>query len=1205
VSHARPPVVSQRAIGIEAHRPTVYDPLPVSEEPPSSATGEDSAPGSAAGDSIAVSVLGPVALGHGPLRQAVAAPRARALLALLAARVGQVVPADRLIDDLWANDPPASARNALRVHLSKLRAMLGSAGGGVTVEHRPPGYVLGGQGWAVDAIVAEQALRRVARSTLTETVSVCDESLALWYGEPYEDVELTAIDAERHRLAQLHLDLLEARADAMVALRPPDGGLVAELEMLVAAAPLREHSTELLMLALYRRGREAEALAVYTRLRHRLSEDLGLLPSRALQDLEAAVLRQDPLLDWRPPAGTAPPAMVVHHPEPPRPAWSAPAANAGAFIGRSPETDHVLAHRLAEPSTGITLVLGEPGIGKSRLLDELTRRWRDSDVTVLVGACDPHRTVPYHPFVVILHHLRQTRLVDTEMLTSLPYGPLSRPGGDGRLQLFAAVVEVIEQIVAASPGGFVLAVDDLQWIDDASAALLRHLVDLRPPMPVFLLLTARPDDPDESPAWRALLRTIAGRADTVELTGLAPDDLVHLLHGVEIDPGAVEAVTRRLHQRTDGNPLLATELIAEVHRRLTAGDTLTAALDALPTGVAAAVRARLKGLTPATRRLVELAALAGRRPSTEILAAALGESRELVFALRAVAVEVGLLVDDGGDPDLARFRHDLVRDAVVAAMTDSARRHGHAALARATAAVAVPDDDSVLLSAHHHLEAGPACDPTETVEAANRAAEIALRLYAFADAAGYAQRALALTGQSPPDPQRLFDLLVTAGEAQAHLGDAAAVRDLVDRAAVVARRLDDPHRLAVAALAGGLPDRPIGGVARPEALLWEALDGLEGHRCVTRVRVLSALARDGAMPGRFTDRRRLADEAVMLARAAGDTRELFDALDAWMLQHLGVPGSRRLDAASELVRLAAAVGDPVLATRAHISRLSELLCLGDVSGAEADLADVRSLVARTHRPRDQWQLAVTEAALRRLRGDLDGAAGEARAALDIAQRGGVADGVLSFAVHTFFDAFHRGTLGSLPTETRAVAEHFPTIGSLRLAAELVAGHARGRPDPVIAEAVLGDVVSRPADDWLWSTALAIGVLLAGEAGVTAHDDVLGARLEPFAGTMIIAGAVTATVGPADLYLAKLARADGRTDEALSRIDRALALTQGMGATVWSMWCRAEQAAALAPVDPGAARRLARDTAAGARLLGLDGPALAAEAAPGTQPLRAV
>jgi DNA-binding SARP family transcriptional activator/ABC-type oligopeptide transport system substrate-binding subunit len=248
----------------------------------------------------------------------------RALLALLLLHANEVVSSDRLIEELWGEDPPQAAATALHGHVSRLRKLLGSGdeASGHKLLTRPPGYVLQLEPEQLDLHRFER-LRDEARAVrssgdLTGASTKLRDALALWRGRPLADLAYERFaQLEAGRLEELRLATVEERIEIDLALgRHAD--LASELERLVAEHPLREGFCAQLMLALYRSGRQAEALQVYQHARGALVEELGIEPSRRLRELEQAMLRQDESL-WPPEPPTA-----AEPGEEPRPAADPP-----------------------------------------------------------------------------------------------------------------------------------------------------------------------------------------------------------------------------------------------------------------------------------------------------------------------------------------------------------------------------------------------------------------------------------------------------------------------------------------------------------------------------------------------------------------------------------------------------------------------------------------------------------------------------------------------------------------------------------------------------------------------------------------------------------------------------------------------------------------------------------------------------------------
>jgi predicted ATPase/DNA-binding SARP family transcriptional activator len=328
-----------------------------------------------------VRILGPlVVAAHGAAVQIPGAAE-RELLARLAAAPGTVVSAERLIDDLWGERLPVDAGNALQTRVSKLRRALGR--GGIepqVLATQRPGYVLRVPPDVVDAHAfserLEQARRAADREALPAAATAYEEALALWRGSALADFTTAWAVAEAARLEELRLVATEERNDVALGMGR-HAELVADLEALVTSHPLRERLRAQLMLALYRAGRQADALAVYAAARATLAGELGIDPGEQLQQLERAVLRQDP-------------DLVAPQRERPAVAITLPRRRT-SFVGRRAELQRLPGVVAERP---LVTLLGPGGAGKTSLALEaagaMQGRFSDGGAFVaLSGVGDP------------------------------------------------------------------------------------------------------------------------------------------------------------------------------------------------------------------------------------------------------------------------------------------------------------------------------------------------------------------------------------------------------------------------------------------------------------------------------------------------------------------------------------------------------------------------------------------------------------------------------------------------------------------------------------------------------------------------------------------------------------------------------------------------------------------------------------------------
>jgi predicted ATPase len=318
-------------------------------------------------------ILGPMeVLADGGSRLEIGGGRERALLGILIVRAGRVVGADRLIDEVWGEDLPANPANALQVRISRLRKVVGES-----LVTRAPGYLLDLDGDVLDARDFEAMVDRARTEHPADARRTLEQALELVRGDPFADVTHDGlIGAEAARLTELHLKAIESYLAVRVELGE-SRDVIPELEALVEAHPLRESIRASLMLALYRTGRQADALRVYGSGRRLLAEELGIEPGTDLQELEERILMQDPRLAGSPdPDGRGQRVAADQHA-----ARRRLPTRLTSFIGRATElsrlVDNVGSHRLVT-------VIGPPGAGKTSLALEGAASMPDDVDTMLV-----------------------------------------------------------------------------------------------------------------------------------------------------------------------------------------------------------------------------------------------------------------------------------------------------------------------------------------------------------------------------------------------------------------------------------------------------------------------------------------------------------------------------------------------------------------------------------------------------------------------------------------------------------------------------------------------------------------------------------------------------------------------------------------------------------------------------------------------------
>src|SRR5271165_4797591 len=469
----------------------------------------------------------------------------RALLALLALRPGQPVSADRLIDVLWGDGQAANPANALQAQIGQLRRTLGPAAI-VTTE---VGYALDAGPDDVDVVRFEHLVARGRR--LAEAGQAADasaalgEALGLRRGEPLADFTYAGfLDAERTRLDELTLVAIETRAEADLVLGR-HGELAAELEAWCRAHPLRERLWELLILALYRAGRQAEALAAYTDVRDRLAGELGIDPGPALRDLQARILAQHPSLSPEP----VPPEPLPSEPLPPAPGSPAPAAllETKFYVPRS-RRDLVPRPRLAErldrgSASKLVLVSAPAGFGKTTLLTEWLAAGPAAPADQRLAAwlsLDRGDNDPASFWTYVIAALRTAASGVGESTLALLQAPRPPP--------IKTVLTALLNDLGAIAADIVLVLDDYHVIgarevQDGMEFLLDHL-----PPGLHVVIACRADPALPLARWRARGELVEIRAAELRFT---PDEAAAYLNelmGLRLTARDVAA----LEGRTEG-----------------------------------------------------------------------------------------------------------------------------------------------------------------------------------------------------------------------------------------------------------------------------------------------------------------------------------------------------------------------------------------------------------------------------------------------------------------------------------------------------------------------------------------------------------------------------------------------------------------------------------------------------------------------------
>ncbi len=1092
-------------------------------------------------------LLGPLEVLDGDRPLSLGGPKQRSLLAILLLHAGRVVPTERMIDELWGAAPPATVAKSVQVYVSRLRKQIGDD----RLLTRAPGYLLQIDSQELDLARFERLVAEAKGAPAPAAAEKLGEALALWRGPPFADLTYEPFaQAPIARLEELRLAALEQRIDAMLA-TGRHAELVSDLEALVTEHPAREVLRGQLMLSLYRSGRQTDALQAYQSARTALVDELGIEPGRPLRELHQAILQQDPGLD----RAVAPePLAATPH---------------GGFVGREDELAALLAG-LDDAFAGrgrLFLLEGEPGIGKSRLAEELSARARARGARVLVGRCWEVGGAPaYWPWVQSLRtyisdsdsvalrsqlgagaaDLAQIVPELRERFPDLPEPPALEPQA-ARFRLFDAAAGFLRNASQGRP--IVLVLDDLHAADTPSLLLLRFLARELGSTRVLLIGAYRDIDPLPAQplmeAVAAVTREPIGRR--LPLSGLSEHEVAAFVELNTSTTGAPALVTA-LSDEAEGNPLFVGEiarllLVEPVLLEATRGVRLP-----IPQSIRDVMARRLTHLSDECNRVLGVASVLGHEFALDALARVGGVPEEQLLETVDEATAARVVADVPGDPGRLRFAHALMRDTVYEGLTGTRRVRLHRRAVTALEALYVDEPGPHLVELGQHCVAGREFD--EGARYARRAGDRALTLLAYEEAARLYESALdTLELTRRVDPAARAELLLAIGDAHARAGGMDEARQMFLAAAELARSSRLPEHLAHAALGYGgrfvwqraWDDR------RLVPLLQEALTALGENASLLRARLLARLA--GALRDQpsLEPRASLSREAVEIARRLGDTDTLAYALVGHFMATWGPDVDELVAIADEVTRLVEETGLVERTLEAvTLQSIIAWLTLADGDTTAAVDTEYEALADKLKEPAHQWAAAMLSVAWALLQGRL----AEAEQLAEAALRSGdppSPDARCSYRLAMFVLRREQGRLRDVEDLTRAAIAEYPGYRSFRclvalLDCELEREHEARR---AFDELAVRDFAALPRDsEWLFCLSI-----LAEVAAYLEDRDraaVLYRLLLPYARlNTLVSGEVA--IGAVARYLGILATTTVQWAQAAGHFEEAMAMNARMGA----------------------------------------------------------
>lgn len=1134
-----------------------------------------------AGRVLDIHLLGPIGAERHGEAVSLGGPRQRAVLARLALVPGQVVTVDRLVDDVWAGDPPATAVNTLQSYVSLLRRALGDP---LLLRREGPGYVLSIDRHLLDASRFEDEVAAARASLATDPEGALHhlaQALGEWHGPVLADVadEEWARPAAV-RLDDLRLEALETRFDALLALGR-HGEAVPELERAVDEYPLREGFARRLMLALYRSGRQAEALRVFARTREVLAEELGLDPTPELAALQTRILNHDPELAapgpaaspdavvGDPRAGDDPTAFV---PSPvPLPGPAARAA-AGQFVGRDEQLARL--HRLwllvLGGNSHLALLHGEAGAGKSRLAAEFAAQAHELGAVVLWGRATAEAIVPFEPMVEAIRTVLRTvsnearrRVAAERGLLALLLPELEQLVPDVRVErpepaverylLFETVAELLRDESARHP--MLIVLDDLQWADAPSLKMIDHVLRHELPGRVMVIGTVRVPGDAPTPELDRVASELArdGLLTRIVVGALATSSIAELLRASGAD------VTRaaELETATGGNAFFVSELIHH------AGGVIDAEL---PESIRAMIGLRLDSLDPRVVQVLNLAAVAGPAATLAVLGEASGLDGDDLLDATDAAVAAGLLVEDGAGR--LAVRHALIGQAIRGRLGRTRRLDLHRRIALAIEHTSEPQVTPGML-AHHLLAAGSLVEREVRVAAGLAAARHSLAVGAYEDAAGWVERLHALVTERVGIVDRTEVALVACDVFRA-LGNRAEAIESARTAAAGARRTGRPMLLARAAEGWMMSLSGVGfDIGRPAdadlvELLEEAIASLPPENHQYQVRMRSMLTSVLVPSPDRARRQQLADEALAIAEADGDPELLASAylarrLALWHLDAL----PERAEAVLRAVREVGRTQNVELELTTMLFALSDLLELGRVDEQQDLLARFRARAAEVHMPLFEVYGEFAAASHLLSTGAHEEAERVAAAAL---AKGIRSHGFNAEVAHTgvrFRLAVHRGQLAARVEECQEmVARNRLRMWQIALVRSLVAAGRHEEAKEHLDELVGPDRLLLK-DNPTFLVAAATLTEALHDLGDSRRAAIARQALEPYADRIGVSGLAGISIGPISGYLGLAAHTTGDLDAAERWLRQAIAVDERFGLRPYEARSRHALAAVLA------------------------------------------
>ena len=875
----------------------------------------------------------------------------------------------------------------------------------------------------------------------------------------------------------------------------------------------------------------------------------------------------------------------------------------GIFIGRERELGE-LSRAIDEAGSGIgglVMIVGEPGIGKSRLVEEAASDAEKRRVRVLWGRCHEGEGAPvYWAWSQVLRAclrekgisaiLRGLGAAAADLAQVVPeLGPrigteeaLRLDPEQARFRFFESVALFLASASRKKP--LVLVLDDLHWADEPSLLLLRFLARELRDARVLIVGTYRQT---ELGRHHPLSRILGQLTEThrIQLRGLGEKDVGHFVESSGGGPVS-QGIVSILHSSTGGNPFFLGEivriLLQEGHLRDGSPPDLSAT--SIPQGIREVIGRRLDALSPECNRVLAMASVIGRELSLEVLARVAGRSGEELLDPIGEAVAAGILVALPRTAGRVAFSHALVRETLYQEISSPRRVALHGEIADALEELHGRRLEPILGElAFHCTMAAPTRDFERAVRYSIGAGAQATGSLAYEEAARQYERALELLEAANVTEHRRCEVTLALAEALSKCGETERARKAFLGAAGLAKAAGAPELLADAALGYGLdPGGQLEGIATVGhvddtlvRLLVEALDALPAGESPLRARILARLAAASYWAEPYARRDELSKEALDMARRTNDPRALVAVLNCARYALL-VPENvqERIEESEEMLRVAREARDAERELVARRWRVMDFLELGDVATADREIDAHARRSREVRHPFSSWLSALWEAMRALLEGRYDAAEAAAGSALSIGERIRYPHALSFYGAQMFRLWWERGDLGALDTAVTEILKRAPAVPAVRCAVAF-ANAELGRLDEARAqyELLAADGFGDLRHDVVWLVSLAMLVEVASKLEDRKGAGRLYELLLPYAwGTVVVGPPPAACYGPVAHYLGMAASIAGRNEDAARHFGEALRIAGAMGARPWVALTQYEHARAISEARPEEALR---------------------------------